>query len=173
MESKSLGDEGHDESGAATEGPNASAASPANGAPDVQPEVVHVEPAPPQEKSPEVSPATAEKPSGPEVARTEPKAETPAPASPATAAVPAKKPEPRAEPKVKASAKAEPAATKKRTTATAKRASPKTRRVVGTRPQTPANQGILSLFDNAFRTPAGNATKVTPRRPAAQSTTQR
>ena len=92
VESKSLGDEGHDESGAATEGPNASAASPANGAPDAQPEVVHVEPAPPQEKSPEVSPATAEKPSGPEVAGTEPKAETPAPASPATAAVPAKKP---------------------------------------------------------------------------------
>jgi len=166
VESKSLGDEGHDESGAATEGPNATAASPADGAPDAQPEMVHAEPAPPEAKSPEVGPATAEKPSGPEVARTEPKAETPAPASPATAAVPAKKPEPRAEPKVKAPAKAEPAAT-------AKRASPQTRRVVGTRPQTPANQGILSLFDNAFRPPAGNATKATPRRPPTQSTTQR
>ena len=115
----------------------------------------------------------AEKPSGPEVARTEPKAETPAPASPATVAVPIKKPEPRAEPKVKAPAKAEPAATKKRTTATAKRASPQTRRVVGTRPQTPANQGILSLFDNAFRPPAGKATKTAPSRPTTQSTTQR
>jgi hypothetical protein len=175
VESKSLGDDGHDESGSATEGPNAAAASPANGAPDAQPEVVHAEPASPQAKSPEVSPATAERPSGPEVARTEPKVETPAPApaSPATVAVPAKKPEPRAEPKVKAPAKAEPAATKKRTNATAKRASPQTRRVVGPRPQAPANQGILSLFDNAFRPPAGNATKAAPRRPTTQSTTQR
>jgi nicotinate-nucleotide--dimethylbenzimidazole phosphoribosyltransferase len=173
VESKSLGDEGHDESGAATEEPNASAASPVDGAPAAQPEAVHAEPAPTQANRPEVSPAMAEKPSGPEVARTEPKAETPAPASPATVAVPVKKPEPRAEPKVKAPAKAEPAATKKRTTATAKRASPQTRRVVGTRPQTPANQGILSLFDNAFRPPAGKATKTAPSRPTTQSTTQR
>src|SRR4029077_6124171 len=62
VESKSLGDEGHDESGAAPGGPHASQRPPANGAPDAQPEVVQVEPAPPQEKSPEVSPATAEKP---------------------------------------------------------------------------------------------------------------
>jgi hypothetical protein len=173
VESKSLGDDNHDESGAATEVPNASAASPADGAPDAQPEVVRTEPAPSETKSPEDIPATAEKPNGPEAARTEPKAETPAPASPTTAAVPAKKPEPRAEHKVKAPVKAEPAATKKRTNATAKRASPQTRRVVGTRPQTPANQGILSLFDDAFRPPAGNVTKVTPRRPTTQSTTQR
>jgi len=173
VESKSLGDDNHDESGPANEEPNASAASPVDGAPDAQPEVVHAEPAPPEAKSPEESPATAEKPSGPEVARTEPKAETPAPASPANIAVPAKKPEPRAEPKVKAHAKAAPAAMKKRPNAAAKRASPQTRRVVGTRPQTPANQGILSLFDNAFRPPAGNATKAAPRRPTTQSTTQR
>jgi hypothetical protein len=136
--------------------------------PSVQPEVVRSEPAHTETKGPDESPAKAEEPSAPEVARTEPKAETPAPASPAKISVPAKKPEPRAEPKVKAPAKAEPAATKKRPMVTAKRVNPQTRRVVRTRPQTPLNQGILSFF--AFRPPA--AAKATPRRPATQSTTQ-
>ncbi|HSB59181.1 MAG TPA: hypothetical protein VLD66_06220 [Methyloceanibacter sp.] len=154
-----------DDSNAATAEPDA----PVDETPSVQPDVVRSEPAQPEAKSLDESPAEAEEPSAPEVARTEPKAETPAPAPPAKISVPAKKPEPRAEPKVKASAKAEPAATKKRPIATAKRASPQTRRVVRTRPQTAVNQGILSLF--SFRPPAGNA-RAAPRRPATQSATQ-
>ena len=132
--------------------------------------VPDVEAKPAPDWTPMADTFAAEEPKTPEVARTEPKAETPAPASRAKIAVPAKKPAPRAEPKVKAPPKAEPAATKKRPIATAKRASPQTRRVVRTRPQTPVNQGVMSLFGNAFRPPAGNATKAAPRRTTTQST---
>jgi hypothetical protein len=108
----------------------------------------------------------------PEVVRAEPNAEwRPSPAAPVAA--PIKEPVLSAQAKrVKATAKAESVTVKRRPAATAKRTTPRARRVVWARPQTPASQGILSLFGGALRRPGGKGpANAAPRR--AESTTQR
>jgi hypothetical protein len=121
-----------------------------------------------QPPAPEVGNTSDHKP---EVVRAEPNAEwRPSPAAPVAA--PAKKPVLSAQAKrVKAPAKAE-SVTVKRRPAAAKRTTPRAHRVVWARPQTPASQGILSLFGGALRRPGGKGpANAAPRR--AESTTQR
>ncbi|HEU0017804.1 MAG TPA: hypothetical protein VFQ31_05545 [Methyloceanibacter sp.] len=123
----------------------------------------------------------------PDFARADPNEETPGEVSPpedsAEAETPAAPPAPGAEPaaskkpaqaspkqkapsKAKAPAKADPAAAKKRAAATAKRTAPQARRVVRARPQTPLNQGIMSIFGGPRRPQAGAAASA--RRPVVQ-----
>ena len=109
--------------------------------PEPQPEVIRADPT---EKTP------------PQAAPGEDAVEAETPSAPAPVAKPMadKKPAPRKAPKTEAAAKVkaktEPAAAK-----TAKRTAPQRGCIVRGRPQTPANQGIMSFFGSALKPPSG------------------